>query len=444
MRNREITRARQHNRDLALKFAHPGQGGTTVGTSGYTWWNWNRRLPGTEFDYRSEAGMLWQNSIVFACMAFTSTAFNEAELIVQAKRKGRWVDIDDHECIELINRPNPYYDGDQLWAATILSVESAGNGYWRKIRHPQSGKVIELWYIPHWMMWPAWDSDGRYFIQHYIYYVNGKKETVAVEDVVHFRSKFLDPTNPRMGMSPLDSVLREICTDNEAATFMAALLRNGGFPGLIVSPKDDIEPLERDQREAIAAQFDEMYTGDGRGKTLVQSIPIMIDTPGYSPEDLVLEKTRGISEERVCAVLEVPPVVAHLGTGLRNASAKASHRDSKRQAYDSKIIPLQKHLAAQATQQLLPEFETSTNYRIGWNWKEVLVLQEDINEKAKRLALACGGPWLTPNEVREMEGYQEVEGGEKLREPFQEETEDNNNDDKTDADIDRDSDKRDG
>lgn len=427
---------------LSKKFSHPGAGGTSAGSAGFTWWNWGRRLPGSEFDYRAEAGILWQNSVVFACMSFTATAFNEAELVVQRREAGKWITIPDHPLVSLIAQPNPFYNGDQLWAATILSVEASGNGYWRKIRN-RLGAVVELWYIPHWMMWPVWDKEGKFFIKHYNYFCNGQVEVVAVEDIVHFRSKFLDPSNPRMGISPLDAVLREVCTDNEASTFMAALLRNGGFPGIVVSPKNDIEPLEKSQRESIKAGFDETYTGDGRGGTLVQSIPIEIEYPTYSPDKLVLEKVRGLSEERICAVLEVPPVVVQMGTGLRHMSAKASHRDSKRQAYDSKIIPFQKNLVLQATHQLLPDFETSTLVRISWDWSQVLVLQDDLNERAKRLALACGGPWLTVNEVREQEGLQKIAEGDKLREPFQEPTSDNSNDDKTDATVDDEVDKRD-
>lgn len=427
-------------------FKFPAEGGGDMGSQGWAWWNWNRRLPGSSFDYRSEAGLLWQNSIVFACMSFTTTAFNEAELCVQKYSKGKWNNVNDHPIIDLINNPNPFYSGDMLWGATIMSIESAGNSYWLKVRN-DLGAVTELWYIPHWMIFPAWDRDGNNYITHYVYRVNGKVFRIEVENIVHIRSKFLDPLNPRMGMAPLDAALREICTDNEAATFMSAILRNGGFPGLVVCPADDIEPLSSEQRQDLKRMFDEEFTGDGRGGTLVQSIPIKIETPGYTPEQMVLEKTRGMSEERICACLELPPVVVHLGTGLRSSSAKASRRDAKRQAYDSKIIPLQKHLVAQVTIQLMPEFTPSKKVKLGWDLSGVLVLQEDINEKYKRLQIACGGPWLTPDEVRESEGYQKIEGGEKLREPFQSQTQDNvstgDQEDRSDEAEDHAADKRD-
>lgn len=406
-------------RQVATKLAFPGMGGSTAaGHHGWGWWNWGRRLPGSQHDYRSEAGMLHQNSIVYACLAFIGSSFCEADMCLEKRglEDGIWKPFYDHPFLDLIRSPNPYYQYSTLMSSALLSVETFGNGY-IIIERGKNYVPKELWYIPHWMIWPVWDKDGKHFIEYYAYRVNGKHYKIAVENVIHLRSKFLDPTNPRMGISPLEAVLREVVTDNEASTFMAAVLRNQGFPGMVISPKNEIDVLTPAQRDDLRRQFEEFYTGDGRGMALIQSIPIQIDTPSYTPEQLVLEKTRGISEERVCAVLEIPPGVVQMGAGLRATSNRGSHRDARRQAVENKIIPLQTHIAEQITRQLLIEFEDIKHHRVAFDRRNVLALQEDRNEKARRTTLAVGGPWMTVNEARAEEGLPPIDGGDILRQP---------------------------
>src|SRR5690606_31997656 len=96
-----------------------------------------------------------------------------------------------------------------------------GNAYWVKVKN-EAGGVLELWYVPHWLIEPkaTRDSTGQTFITHYEYRVDGQVLAVERDEIVHFRYG-LDPHNPRKGMSPLASVLREVFTDDEAANFSA-------------------------------------------------------------------------------------------------------------------------------------------------------------------------------------------------------------------------------
>lgn len=396
---------------LARKFmshsAHGGQGGWA--------WGWGNTLPGSSFDYRTEAGPLWQNSIVFACLAFEATNFCEAEQIAQRKVGREWQTLDDHGLVDLLANPNPFYDGAVLASSTILSLEVAGNAYWIKERSAL-GKVVRLWYTPHWMLDPRWDTEGREFISYYEYRVNGRQIRVSCDDVVHLRSQFLNPANVRLGYSPLEPVLREVVTDNEAATFMAALLRNQGFPGVIISPAAGEVELKPDQSREIEAKIDGKFTGDRRGSTAVFNVPIKMETPTVSPEKLVLEKVRGLSEERVCAVLGIPPVVVSMGSGLSKSTAKASYEDSRKNAYQGKIVPLQKQYARQVTKQLMPEFQAdSRRYRLYWDWSDVEVLKTGAKEEAETMAIACGGPWELVDEVRARKGLPPIPGGNVLR-----------------------------
>ncbi len=99
-------------------------------------------------------------NVVMAPVMWIQRTFTEAELVVQRRKTdGIWERVLDHPLEELIAAPNDAYDGDALWKATCLSYAMDGNAFWWKVRNVY-GEVIELWYIPHWMIRPIWPLDN--------------------------------------------------------------------------------------------------------------------------------------------------------------------------------------------------------------------------------------------------------------------------------------------
>lgn len=385
-------------------------------------------LPGSQYDYEKEAGDLWLNSIVLPCLKWIETNFPEAPLIVRQRGKaGKWEPVEGHPLEELIARPNDYYGGDYLWAATNLDLGLDGNAYWRKVRN-SLGKVIELWWIPSLMIEPKRDADGSSFISHYEYRVNGKAHRLEVEDVVHFRDG-VDRRNDLKGMSRLKATLREVCTDNECATFSAAIMRNFGVPGVVISP-EPTGPTEgprkgfgQDQREEIVELWKQKFTGESRGEPFVFGRPVRVANAGLSPADLVIDKMRRVPEERISAAIGVPAVVVGLGAGLEH-SCYANFKEAREAAYESGIMPRQRIYAMAMDVQLLPEFEYyvkggTKNQRVHFDVSEVRALQQDRNDMFTRLELACGGPFLLPDEARAEAGYGALPDatGQTLRDP---------------------------
>ncbi len=191
-----------------------------------SWWGHTMRR--TRFDYRREVGDMLDSSVVTAPIQWLQRALPEARLAVtRRKQDGSRDDLLDHPMLALIQRPNPYYDDVALWAATILSLCTAGNGYWIKVRNGY-GRPAELWYVPHWTMKPEGSRDGSVFLSHYRYSPGGgvAPTNIAPEDVVHFRHG-IDPRDPRLGLPPLDGAIREIFVDLESSNFVASLIRVG-------------------------------------------------------------------------------------------------------------------------------------------------------------------------------------------------------------------------
>lgn len=372
------------------------------GYGGRGGWGHGLRGLGT-FDYKREAGPLWESSIPLMCLKWEQRATAESELCVQKRdENGDWKMAPDHALLDLLHAPNPFFNLHQLMDAVRFDYHLDGNGYLYKVR-ARSGRVVQLVWIPSWMIEPRWNESGLNFIDCYQYLVNGESYAIPVENVIHFRNGIDPRFYGRKGLSDFHALLREICTDNEAAVFTAALMRNMGIPGVIISPKGtDANPgkMEKHQRIEFKEMWREAFTGESRGEPFVQSIPVDVTMPGFSPEQMLIDKVRAVPEQRLAGAFGIPASVLQLGTGLENSNTKAGKQDDREQAYESCIIPTSIVMARTLTSGLLAEIDDVKNTRCWFDLSEVRCLQEDENALAETLTAACGGPFMTPNEAR--------------------------------------------
>lgn len=366
----------------------------------------NGLLPrGGGYNYGKDIKEGLDSNVIMAPMMWIARTFTEAKTVVETKRgeSGVWKRDDDHALEQLIDKPNPFYDGDALWKATLISYVFQGDGYWLKVRN-RIGDVIQLWYAAHWTIQPRWPHDGSEFISHYDYSpTGGQPIKLAPRDVVHFRCG-LDPRDPRHGMGALRPLLREIFADEEAAAFSAQILTNMGVPGLIISPEESLtKPQAEEFKDFVASQF----TGEGRGDTLVAGRKANVVQFGFDPNKLMLANLRDISEERVCAMLGIPAAVVGFGSGLQSTKVGATMAQLRISAWTDCLNPMQKTLAKQLTAQLLPDFNSQVRqYRARFDLSDVSAFQQEAAEVANRAALLVREGILRVDRAQEMCGLE--------------------------------------
>jgi len=395
-----------------------GTGGAYGSTSG---WGWLQSLVGgSAYDYKKEAGNLFENSIVLTGLNWVNRNAPDApHILMQKTAEDKWEKAaDDHGLCDLLDYGNRDYDGSVLMAGTYLSWFMDGNSYWWKQRSAAS-KVVGLYYLPHWQVEPRWATDGSEFVGYYEYRVDGESFAFRPADIVHLRNG-MNPYNSRKGFSDLAAILREVCTDNEYATMCAALARNMGVPGVVLSPAEGSRPTDFDDAKKLKFQelWREKFTGDGRGLPFVNNFPLKVEVVSFSPADMDVTKMRRLPEERISAAFGLPAVVLGLGVGLENSNDKHNIETAQRMAWQNCLIPMPRNVARQISRQLLPDMPGSVpdRERLGFDYTEVAALQEDQNALYQRLEGACGGPFLTPNEARERLRLKPITGGDKLRE----------------------------
>lgn len=337
----------------------------------------------TNVDFQSEVGDLTTSSLVMIAARWLGNTLPEAPLQVkESVEKGDAKPLPNHPMIALLKKPNPFYSGSTLWKAFSLSWIIDGNVFFIKVRN-QLGKVIQLWYIPHWLIVPRFPQDGSEFISYYEYSVGGAKFYLPPTDVLHFRDG-IDPYNTRRGLSPVASVLREIFTDNETANYSALLLKNSGVPPYVIMPKQGVQ-VDDPTGEQVKGELIRRSSGDERGKPMFLNAGLDIKELGFEPRKMDLRQLRIVPELRVAAAIGIPVEV--LGT-YKEHSTYNNVKTAYEAAYQSFLIPLHRHIAEELSNQLLPEFDTDPTHYVTHDLSGVRALQDDEKEKWDRLGLA--------------------------------------------------------
>jgi HK97 family phage portal protein len=352
------------------------------------------------------------NSAVYACLAVIVKAYWAAPLRVFRKTDDgdeEW--LDDHPFQELADDPHEGLTKREVDFWRLFAVHIHGNAYFRKVRTGAGNPRFVQLISPLKIAPVTTDADRArgVFISHYAHeYEPGKYEDIPTEDVIHFRLG-VDDADHRLGMSPLQRVIREVCTDAEAMAFTESLLRNMGAVGLVVTLPPNV-PMTREEAEDLRQRIDDKFANEGRGRTSVLTNGATMTQTGFSPQAMSLKDIHRIPEERIAAVLGVHPMVAGLGAGLER-STFSNYAEARDALYEQTIVPLYEADAATWEKHVLrPDFDTDKAVHVRYDTTDVAALQDDLNEVYVRLSLAVEKKWIKRNEARSEVGLPPVEG----------------------------------
>lgn len=359
------------------------------------------RPPGSSIDYATATANGMYSSVVTSALCWMMRTFPEAPVVVQRSKEERWETIAQHELTKLLRKPNPEYGGRVLWMTTIMDF-CYGEAFWLKVRSGE-GRVVELWWVPRGMMTPYADPQtGR--LHHYVYQPGtGASKELAPSDVVHFRFG-KDPRNLLRGFSQLAAVMREVYTDDQAANFTAAILKNLGIIGVIFSPKEGTIPKEA--AEELKNYVQANFTGEKRAQAMMFTGAMTATLLQYNLQGFDVGPIRDIAEERVSAALAIPAAVIGFGTGLQQTKVGATMREMVKLAWQGGIEPNQAIMADELDRSLLTEFQTNTDlFRTHFDTSQVEALTESPAERTDRVLKLVTGNVLKISDAQRELGY---------------------------------------
>ena len=367
--------------------------------------------------YAGALDRAYLNRVVAAAVGWVAEQIASTPVVLErTDARGNQERVDDHDILDAINMVNDDMSWRELLTVSAWDICTDGKGmaFWLKVRN-ERGRVIGLEYLParNVEVKPRrvrTDGGEQRMVIEYRYSPDGMLPVAhPPENIVRLRLA-PDPLDPKLGIPPLRSVASEILVDDESSRFTAYLLRNRGIPGLIGSPPEGVGVIAKEVADEAEAHLNSRTTGSGRGRSIIFRAAMRLDQMGFNPDEMDLSALRNVTEESVCAVLGISPLVLALGAGNEQSRVGAATREIFLHAWLNGILPKQGAIMEQINRQLLPDFEPDGGYALRFDHSGVLALQEDENRRADRLRADAQAGLILVSTFKEERGYEVLPG----------------------------------
>jgi phage portal protein BeeE len=312
-------------------------------------------------------------------------------------------EILDHPLKESLDRPNPYFDGQQFLQHLARGLDVVGASYFFPDRPAgpdgtgdprQARKGMEVWPLQSQYVF-AVKGSGRRVIRNYTYF----SDEFAPHELV--RVRYVSLRDPYMSpYSPLHACFEQTGLGDYYTAVVESMLKTGARPSLLVSPKDPNRPMGEPERKRFEADINNRFAQGRQGSVWVADGTIDVNQITYPPADLAgLEITRYV--RLICAnCFDVPISLLQAEDTNRAVASEGTHQH---QYYA--IAPRCVLIAAALTQQ----FAQPVDDRLFFAFDDPV--QRDVERDAKVMQIRVGAGLKTINEERAEEGLPPVAWG---------------------------------
>lgn len=320
-------------------------------------------------------------------------------------KKGKKEEVKDSSLNELMAKPNSYQSWYELIEHLAAYKLLTGNGYLQGTQAIGFGEAFrELNVLP---------ADKVEIIRGTLEPIRGyvvNDEIVSSYDASEV--KHIKNFNPignsydRMyGVSPIRTAYHAVITSKNQWEANASILKNRGAMGIITS-KSNVR-IDQATKDEMDAKFREKYAGAKKFGTPILSNGDLSFVPiGMSPADLKLVELGIIPLRAICNVYGVDSSL------LNDPDNKtySNRKEAEKAMWDNAIIPMLKDIESALNTWLVPSYnkQDSKTYKIEFCLDDVKALQVDLTEMASRVKMMIEAGVYSPNEGREIMGYNKM------------------------------------
>lgn len=345
-------------------------------------------------------------SAVLGCVQAIAGAISAFPLFVYRETGAAKVEDRAHPLARLVRRgPNRYQSMVDWLEWTMGSVLLRGNAVSELVRDGAGG-VVELKPIPWEWCRVQMLGNGRlvYDINEIssVYGGTGKTRRLLEDDVVHLRDRSDDGV---IGLSRLVRAAGAMESAMSVQHYDNAQWTNGLRPSGVVAVEHPVTP---ELMSALQQRLNERGGAGNAGKVLVLDRGMKWDATTITPHDAELLLSRRFTVEEICRIYGVPPVVVG---DLTNSSFNNSETlllafaQLTLRGWVTKL----EHVLGRA----VFSDEDIMDHRIEFDMSDYL--RGDPLTRWKNNQIAVDSGILTPDEIRELEGYGPIDGGGELR-----------------------------
>lgn len=333
---------------------------------------------------------------------------NVAQLPLKVYRKQDRETLEqrDHPLFQkLQNAPNPHMTSIMMRQTVQTLVNLWGNGYAEIKRDSRTFRPTSLVPIEAWRVTPK--VTGRRLV----YEVNedGKeKRDIDDANMIHIPGLSF---NGLEGKSPIAVAREGVANAKAAQEYGNRFYANGASPKGVLATDEN---LTQDQMDRIQGSWDDRHQGVGNAhKTAVLPFGLKYNKIEIPPNEAQFLETRQFSIKEIARLFNVPP---HMLMDLENANySNIVEQDLSFVKYT--IGPWLRKWEQELNRKLLTEAEKEQGFFIEHELKGLL--RGDIDTRTKHYKAMLQSGVYTPNEIRQLENFNPIDGGDEPLPPHQ-------------------------
>lgn len=291
--------------------------------------------------------------------------------------------IDNHPFEQLLRKPNPLQSRFEFLETTYAFRKLTGNAYWWLNKSRDKSAPAEMWTISPHQIKPV--PDKNLFIKGYLYDPgDGTEMPLEPWEIVHFKE--FHPTNPFVGLSPIESIATQAVGDMEATKYNAQFFKGGArMPNVLAFADpiadDEWDKLRREAKEKGNTRETMFLRNTGAGS--VQYIQA-----GITQKDMDFLQGRRFTAEEIFALF-APGLASILAVNATEANAKTGENTLISKA----VYPMQVSMAEKITSEILPLYGD-----------DLVGEFEDIRQKDRELQLREEEVFSKTHTINEIRG----------------------------------------
>ena len=326
-------------------------------------------------------------------------------------------ELDNHELISLLNRPNPLQSGKEYFHSMISYLLISGNSYMLKDKEFGSPKELYLLRPDRIII----KSSSSVIPDSYCYKVDNK--TIAeypVDKLTGYSQlkqiKLCNPLDDFYGASPIQTAAYNIDQHNLAGLHNVGLLKNGCTPSAMLKfqPKDETgmsATLTDEQRAMLLEDLEFRFRGSNNsGRPMLLEGDFEYQQLGLNPKDMDFLELMNMSAREIALVFGVPAQLVGIAD-----QTYANVAEARLSLYEETIIPLLDRIESDLNEWLTPLYDG--DLRIAYDLDSIPAMSEKRKQIFVNVSQGVQQGILTRNEARERLGLEPIDGGDSLLVP---------------------------
>lgn len=217
--------------------------------------------------------------------------------------------------------------------------------------------------------------------------------------------KNFNPLNDNLGLSKFEPAAFSVDSFNEVLKWDYKLLNRGARPSCaFIAPAD--QKLSEEQLRQFEEQVSSKYQGaNNAGRPLLLTGGLDFKEMQINPKDMDYINSKNSTARDICISFGVPPQLI----GLPDSQTYSNYAEAKTAFWQNTVIPIIGSLVDDLNIWLSPSF--GENVYIDFDKNDIDAL---LPIRQMQFTMLQNATFLTPNEKREMLGYDVIEGGDRL------------------------------